>query len=156
MNLRTLKKLSKRAAPYLERIGDTRNMFKAEKDHNYHGLLIRDMNRLERIPSRHMEVISVETHVATIAPKSRAGSAYPFVKLLLPSHPLKGPQMVGCMSGYYEPEWDEETAWSALSNWVYNHFMDYDPATEDVIATRRFRSPAEIFAAADELLSVGS
>lgn len=34
------------------------------------------------------------------------------------SHPLKGTPMTGAMSGYYEPEWDERTAWEELVNHV--------------------------------------
>lgn len=153
MNLRTLKKLSKRAAPYLSKIGDTREQFLAKKDENYHGLIIRDMNRLERCASAHADVTCEQTHVATISPRCRAGTQYPFVKLSLPCHPLKGTPMVGDVSGYYEPEWDEETAWTALRNWVVGQFFGYDSKTNEVFCTRTFSTPGEIFDAADELLS---
>lgn len=153
MNLRTLKKLSKRAAPYLPKIGDTRAQFLAEKGENYHGLIIRDMTRLERCCSVHTDVINKQTHVATISPKCRVGTRYPYVKLSLPCHPLKGTPMVGGVSGYYEPEWDEETAWGALVNWVYGQFFAYNPNTDEAYCSRKFSGVAAIFRAADELLS---
>jgi hypothetical protein len=153
MNLRILKKLSKRAAPYLERIGDTREQFKAVKDENLHGLIIKDMTRLERRPSSHGDVIDKESHVATLQPKCRQGTRYPYVSLSYPYAPLKGTIMVGGVSGYEQPEWDEETAWGALSNWVWGHFFEYDPENDIAFYSRTFRTPSEIFAAADELLS---
>ena len=153
MNLRILKKLSKRAAPYLTKIGDTREQFQAVKGDNYHGLIIWDLSKLDRCSSVHTEVVNSQSHVATIAPKCRKNSKHPYVKLSTPSHPLKGTIMVGGMCGYYEPEWDEETAWTALESWVWGQFFDYDPVADEAFYTRTFSSPSEIFAAADELLS---
>lgn len=153
MNLRILKKLSKRAAPYLARIGDNREQFSAIKGDNYHDMIIRDMTRLERTASCHTDIIGRETHVATITPKARAGTEYPYVKLSFPCHPLKGTVMVGSVQGYYEPEWDEETAWTALRSWVVGNFFDYDAKNDTAFYTRTFSGPRDIFAAADELLS---
>lgn len=152
MNLRILKKLSKRAAPYLVRIGDKRTQFTAVDGDNFHGLKIRDITRLERTGSPNAKSVHRDMHFATIAPKCRAGTAHPYVHLSYPSNPIKGTVMVGAMEGYYEPEWDECTAWEALRNWVRGHFWEYDEKTDRAYYTRRFRNPGEIFAAADELL----
>ncbi|EBA18366.1 hypothetical protein RSK20926_11624 [Roseobacter sp. SK209-2-6] len=155
MNLRILKKLSKRAAPYLARIGDTREQFLAEKGENYHGLIIRDLAKLDRTPSCHTDIICKQTHAGTLSPKCRAGSEYPYVKLGYPCHPLKGTPMVGGMSGYYEPEWDEETAWTALRNWVVYQFFKYNSATDDAYFTWTPSGPGDVFRMADELLAGG-
>ena len=61
--------------------------------------------------------------------------------------------MVGCLSGYEQPEWDEETAWGSLEHWVWGQFFEYDSENDIAFYTREFRNPSEIFAAADELLS---
>lgn len=48
MNLRTLKKLFKRAAPWLPLLGDNREQFCAEAHNNYHGCFIGDRKHRER------------------------------------------------------------------------------------------------------------
>lgn len=40
--------------------------------------------------------------------------------------PLKGTLGFGRMSGYYEPEWDDESAYSALRASVFWHFIEHD------------------------------
>ena len=42
-----------------------------------------------------------------------------------PCHPRKGTIMVGALEGYYEPEWDEETAYEALLDILYVEFTDW-------------------------------
>ena len=154
MNLRTLKKFSKRAVPYLDRVGDKRERYPAEKGDSYVGLVVRDMNKLDRHPSAHRKVIAKETHVATIAPKGRKGTKFPYVKLHYPCHPLKGTIMVGVMCGYEEPEWDEQTAWEALLRWVYNQHFWYDPDTDTSGSSiPKHLKPNDIFKEADRLLA---
>lgn len=153
MNLRILKKLSKRAVPLLHEIGEKRTIFPAEKEDNFHGLIVRDMARLERIGSVHTDVIDRQRHVATLAPKCRQGTARPYVKCYLSQHPLKGTPMVGCVSGYYEPEWSEETAYGALRNWVRWSFFEYDSKADEGRFIRSFKRPSDVFRAAAELLS---
>jgi hypothetical protein len=65
---------------------------------------------------------------------------------------LKGTVMVGAVSGYYEPEWDEETAWCALSQLVRWHFIEVDGETLQVTPTRPLRNPSQIFKAAHDML----
>lgn len=153
MNLRILKKLSKRAVPLLHQIGETRTVFPAEKEENYHGMIIRDMTRLERFGSSNTDKMTAHLHVATIAPKCRQGTRHPYVKCYLSPHPIKGTPMVGGMSGYYEPEWSEETAYGVLLRWVRNNFFKYDPKTENCRFTGSFKNSSDVFRAATELLS---
>jgi len=122
MNLRRLKKLSKRAAAYLVPLGDHRQQFRARRmDECCTGLRIWD-SRGERN--------SWDTH------------------------PLPGTPMIGGMSGYYEPEWDEETAWEALCNLVIYQFTDVVEREDGLhmVSTRKLRTASQVFAAADDLL----
>jgi hypothetical protein len=69
------------------------------------------------------------------------------------AHPLKGTVMTGGMSGYYQPEWDEETAWETLQDIVITEFTDWrDPAKGAPILLRKLDTPREIFQAADDLI----
>lgn len=148
MNLRILKKLSKRAAPLLPLLGDRRGQFPAEAHANYHGLLIWARKHWERCPSVHTDCIRQGEYVT--APRSRAGTRYPYIKVYPPSHPWAGTVMVGETSGYYEPEWEEETAWEALDGLVRGHFCDWDE--NGPTPTRRFRNASDIFRAAHEMI----
>lgn len=149
MNLRILKKLSKRAAPLLAQLGDRREQFAARKDENYHGILILARKHWERGRSVHPDV------GRDLEIKTPAADGKGWVYLHPPYHPRKGTIMVGAVSGYYEPEWDEECAWTALENIVYWHFTDYDPETEDLVPTRFFRTPRDLLAAAREIIAEG-
>lgn len=87
MTLRTLKKKSKQALPIMLKHYPrelTGEVFTAERGANYHGRVIRC------------------THgtgdPCLVKGRPRCECTY---------HPLKGTPMVGAMSGYYEPEWDE-------------------------------------------------
>jgi len=154
MNLRILKKLSKRAAPYLPLIGDMREQFRSGPGRNYHGYLIRERKHAERVSSCHDEPISSDMLLIT-RPRSRAGTRHPYVKLYPPSHPRKGTIMVGATSGYYEPEWDEECAFAALSVQVYGHFTDWEAckSIDDVPGlTRDLSTVSKLFAAADDMI----
>jgi hypothetical protein len=71
-----------------------------------------------------------------------------------PSHPRKGTIMVGCVSGYYEPEWDEQCAWSALEDIVRAHSQDWHD--EELVPTRTFANPAEVLSAAREMIAGGA
>lgn len=148
MNLRTLKKLSKRAAPYLPLLGDHRQQFRSKRGDNYHGMVIAARKHWERMrchPS-HREVIEAERIVYT----SRAGNR---ISMRHPFHPRKGTIMIGGMTGYYEPEWDEQAAWAALCDLIYCHFTDW--CSEPPMLTRAIRTPRDIFAAAEDILAIG-
>lgn len=157
MNLRVLKKLSKRAAPYLPLLGDARKQFVAEPFENYHGLVISAKKHWERSEAVHGDVFRAYEGAYAIAPMCRVGTRLPFIHIKPPSHPWAGTIMVGAMEGYYEPEWDEETAWGALCKMVFAEFTDWDAyVREDVsgrILTRRLRTPADILRAADDMIN---
>ncbi|MDR6953840.1 hypothetical protein J2X65_003203 [Ancylobacter sp. 3268] len=148
MNLRILKKLSKRAAPLLIALGDDREQFRSERHENYHGMLIRARKHFERCPSCHTDLFGEREMV--IEPRCRAGTGLPYVKLYPPHHPRKGTLMVGGVSGGEEPEWSEECAWLALREQVYWSFVDYDG--EELVPTRQLRSPRDFFRAAEDLI----
>lgn len=148
-NLRILKKLSKRAAPLLPLLGDNREQFLSEAGDNYHGMLIRARKHWERCPSVHTDCIREGEFVT--APKRRAGSRYPYIKVYPPSHPWPRTAMVGAISGYYEPEWDEESAWAALSTYVHYHFSDWDE--DGSTPRRRIRTPRDVFRAAHDIIA---
>jgi hypothetical protein len=145
MNLRILKKLSKRAARLLPLLGDGREQFRADRWDNYTGLLIRCRKHYERMRSRHA------TRIREGEIKRPAADGKGFVAMWPPHHPRKGTVMVGAVSGYYEPEWDEETAWEALLNRVHDHFTDW--GEESATPTRALPNPSAVFAAAAEILA---
>lgn len=151
MNLRILKKLSKRAAPYLPLLGDQRKQFPARKHDSYHGMLILDRTCWERGRSVHGDPIRQEEI------KKPAADGKGWVWMAPPSHPLKGTMMVGGMSGYYEPEWVEECCWQALFHLVQCHFTNWDVLNDDIDAipplTRDLSTPTLIFRAADDMLA---
>ncbi len=150
MNLRILKKLSQRAASYLPLLGDKREQFAATEGENYHGLVIHARKHWERCESVHADTFSRDEIV--LAPRCRAGTRLPFIKLRPPHHPWPGTIMVGSIEGYYEPEWSEETAWGALDGLVRDHFFDYQAER----LTRRLHGPSDIFKAADEMIAAAS
>jgi hypothetical protein len=69
-----------------------------------------------------------------------------------PFHPRKGTIMVGAVSGYYEPEWDEECAWRALSQHVYAHFTDWSGEDRPKML-RKFACPGDVLRAAKEIVA---
>lgn len=148
MNLRILKKLSKRAAPLLPLLGDCRAQFLSEAGDNYHGLVIGARKHWERCISVHTDCIREGEFV--IAPRARAGTRFPYIKVYPPSHPWPRTIMLGETSGYYEPEWEEESAWGALNNLVRGHFCDWDMSGPT--PTRRFRHPGDVFRAAQDII----
>jgi hypothetical protein len=149
MNLRILKKLSKRAAAYLPLLGDRRAQFPAEAGENYHGVRVRARKHYERCPSVHTDLFD-EDEICT-APRCRRNHVWPYIKLRPPVHPLAGTIMVGAMSGYETPEWDEESAWGALADQVHWHFVQFNE--DALVPTRRLRTPSEVFRAADDMVA---
>lgn len=144
-NLRILKKLSKRAAPWLERLGDHRQQFRAARGENYHGCVVTDLGCWERRRCRP----DYQPFGEEVLRVSRSGAT---LLLSPPPHPLPGTVMVGAVSGYYEPEWHEECAWEALDDLVRWHFVEWGDGEEaDLVPTRRIRSVSDVFAAAADM-----
>lgn len=148
MNLRILKKLSKRAAPLLPLLGDRREQFAAHRDENYMATLILDRKHFQRGRSVHGDCFSE----FEIKRPAKDGRGWVYAKP--PSHPWPGTIMVGGMSGYYAPEWDEETAWCALTKAVFCHFTDWCGAElndEPPRLLRDLSTPSLIFEAAQDM-----
>lgn len=146
MNLRILKKLSKRAAPMLPALDDHRQQFKAERGDNYTSTLVLARKNFERLRSPGPDTFG-DHHIKVPARDGHGG----FISLHPPHHPLKGTMMVGGMSGGESPEWDEETAWDALQGLVLAHFTDWGCSSPPE-PTRVLDTPAQIFAAATDLI----
>ncbi|APQ14721.1 hypothetical protein BJP27_24435 (plasmid) [Pseudomonas oryzihabitans] len=120
MNLRILKKLSKRAAPHLAALGDARKQFRAEPGDNYTHTI-----GFER---KHWDRSTIPDFTGwkdDIEYRTRKGDAVVHLSEKY-IHPWAGTVMVGAMEGYYEPEWHECTAWDSLKDLVRDHYMDVD------------------------------
>lgn len=152
MNLRTLKKLSKRAAPLLPLLGDEREQFSSRKHDNYHHEFINDCKHWDRDrchPNYAGRNEWLTQRGAEIVFTTREGQR---IVMRPPTHPRKGTVMVGAVSGYYEPEWDEQDAWSALNDIVCNHFEEWSDEGDFIGLTRDLRHPSQVLAAAAELV----
>lgn len=147
MNLRTLKKLSKVAAPILPLLGDHREQFRSVlgEDNYIGGTFISARKHWERRRTAH----GGGGRGREILVPARDGRGW--VRHCAPDHPRKGTVMVGATSGYYEPEWDEETAWTALERLVRSHFTDW--SEDGPVVLRKFRFPRDVLAAARELIA---
>ena len=160
MNLRILKKLSKKAAPFLPLLGDHREQFRARierGDGNFHKAFVGDRKHWERSrchPSYEGRNSWTRRQGAEIVFSTRAGRR---IVISPPDYARKGTIMVGATSGYYEPEWDEECAWVALDTLVRDRFTDFqlllDEDYEGGVLTRELTTPAQILAAAKEMLT---
>lgn len=103
MTLRSLKKKSKQAVPillahYPDAAAEAGEMFAAKRGENHHEFVIRCTHG------------SGDPSLADDRP--RCDCTY---------HPLPGTPMFGGVFGYYEPEWDEKTAYSVLRHAVMYH-----------------------------------
>lgn len=151
MNLRILKKLSKRAVPYLEAL--EYEIFLAVNGGNDVAHIVRDMTRLSRSHAVHGNVINRCKHVAILTPKCREGTKYPFLHLRYPSSPLKGTPMIGRMCGGEQPEWEEMPAYFELLEIVKGRHFEYDPDSGATWCSRPLRTPAQVFSAADDMMA---
>lgn len=155
MNLRTLKKLSKRAAPLLILLGDRREQFPCPRGDGHVGGLITARKHWDRSGCHP----SFEPWNNYLTPKgmplkhvTRAGRS---IVIRPPDTPRKGTVMVGGMDGGEQPEWSEETAWEALTEQVWWHFTEWDAALQDLVPTRTFRAPRDYLRAAVEITAGG-
>ncbi|MBX8803372.1 iron-containing alcohol dehydrogenase family protein [Ochrobactrum sp. MR28] len=153
MNLRTLKKLSKRAAPLILLLGDDRQQFTATKGEDHHETFIGDRKHWDRrrcAPNYKGRNDWGISRGAEIVFTTRKGNQ---VVMHTPWHPRKGTIMVGAISGYYQPEWDEKDAWSALDNIVRSHFELYSDEGDFLGLSRVLKTPKHILVAALEILA---
>ena len=149
MNLRILKKLSKRALPLAEKAGILRgqDQFAAEK-----GECLVTLRKPERKSMNRMRALHPSGLTDRYIP-GRSGEF--FIAFHNTTAALKGTPMVGAMEGYYEPEWEEDAVWDRLCNWVYCSITDWR-ADPPELECRRPRNPAQILAKARELIQEGS
>lgn len=149
MNLRILKKLSKRAAPLLHALGDDRSPFLAGDSDSYTDLIGFDRKHWKR--SRASRFTG---WTGDIEHRTRRGDA---VVHLSESyiHPWAGTPMVSANEGY----WGECTAWDSLRRLVRDHYQDVvdielDGAPDfDFISLRRLRTPADYLRAVPDMLA---
>lgn len=113
MNLRILKKLSKKAVPLLAHFGvPAKDHFLAEKGDSYTGILIMDRSCWDRGRSVHADCIG--EHEIKHPARDGKGRVY----MHPPSHPLKGTPMVERMVGGEVAEWDARTALEELAECI--------------------------------------
>ncbi|TAA12431.1 hypothetical protein EA658_10030 [Pseudoxanthomonas winnipegensis] len=160
MNLRILKKLSKRVRPLLEKLVAHHSLTHyttSEKGDGSVSTLGFDRKHWQRNPARHAEPFG---GVVCISAR-RDGRVLPFVHIREPWSPWHGTPMVGWMDGYYEPEWEERSAWEYLCDLVDDICGEYveveaDPSDEFGITglawrwNRRVRNPSQILQVARE------
>lgn len=148
MNLRILKKLSKRAAPMLPAMGDTRQQFAARKWENYGCPTGMDRKHWDRTRSCHDEIWGEMI-------KTPAADGRGWIAIRAPSQPRKGTIMVGSMEGYYEPEWNETSAWLAFEDLLYIHYTDWEAEAKDETAglLRPLDTVSQKFAAARDMIA---
>lgn len=145
-NLRILKKLSKKAAPLLAVLGDSREQFPAEDGNACIGIILKDRKHFARGRSCHADLIS-QGEI-----KKPAADGRGWVWMRPPYGPREDTIMVGSMVGYYEPEWEEESAWEALHSLVVALCTKWPTDIDETpTLTRRLDSPSDILRAAREL-----
>jgi len=155
MNLRILKKLSKRAAPLLIALGDRRERFPNDRWEGHTSSTGHERKHWERGNSRSR----IDFH-GYVYWQARSGLGNPYMHQ--PDHPLKGTIMLGWTVGYETPEWEEDDAWTLLEREVRGHWEEFReiPGTEDEMGCpehewvihRRFRNPSAILRAVPELI----
>lgn len=156
MNLRILKKLSKRAAPLLESIRVTGKQYPAERWESFIDCGGHERKHWERGNARHPCGFAGYHYF-----QSRKGLGHPYMHQ--PDHPWEGTIMVGWEVGYYEREWKEADAWSILKRRIEEHFCEYVPipGTEDEhgcpehewVWDRRFLNPSDVLRALPEVVA---
>lgn len=153
MNLRILKKLSKRAAPLLIALGERREQFAARAQDSYGVPLVRDRKHWDRsrchptykgwnnwsVPAGREIVFTTRTgHTVVMRP---------------PSCPLKGTVMFGGTDGGEQPEWSEDNAYSILIDYCFWHFGDVVGEELDWVSNRALNTPRQVFSAAADMVA---
>lgn len=123
MNLRILKKLSKRAAPLVAQLCADHGLthFVTECQDGDTNVLGHDRKHWNRYWSDRAEPWSSREKVV---PRRSAGPRK-FILLCEPATPWDGTPGVGWKSGGYEPEWEERTAWEYLQEQVESRVTDW-------------------------------
>jgi hypothetical protein len=144
MNLRTIKKLSKRASPLLRMLGDDSEHFPAEKGERYLGSVVCDRKHWELGRSTNDEIIGERM---TKRPTAN-GDAWIWMRP--PTHARKGTIMVGGMTEGQEPEWVETDAYEALCRYVFVTGSEW--TGDGPVNSPDMSSPSKVFIAAETLI----
>ncbi len=151
MNLRILKKLSKRAEVLLPRIN--RNLPEMYKAENSEECYTSSSGHERKHHERNRALYPTWGLSGTRYYMPRHGLSH--VELRQPDCVLKGNVMLGWMDGYEEREWEEDDAWSVLRDSVFNHYTDiiHNTSIDDFGGyefrrTRKLNNPAQILKAA--------
>ncbi|KFH18605.1 hypothetical protein IB60_16610 [Brucella abortus LMN1] len=154
MNLRILKKLSKRAAPLLPLLGVNRQQFRASharSGENFHHTFIGDRKHWERYGS--IDEAPYNRHGLSIEITTRTGRT---IIMQPPKVPRKGTIMVrpeGPTRPYLDPRFVNEDAWHVLECIVCQHFNTFNPEKGNYYGARAFPTVTSIFQAADEIIA---
>jgi hypothetical protein len=129
VNLRILKKLSKRASPLVADMCCDHRLthFVVEGRDGDTSVIGHDRKHW----NRHRAAYSEPWGRSEVFVLARTAGAHPFICLCEPSTPWDGTPSVGWTSGYYEREWEERTAWEYLLEQVENHTIDWLQVGED-------------------------
>ena len=160
MNLRTLKKLSKRAVPLLAALGDMGEIFLSERGDNYHGLVIKARKHWDRNRCHPTHKPRDEHQIVLTTQQGHR------ICMSAPSNPRKGTPMIGWVSVCETPEWDERCCWALLLELVHSHYTDWEALSDDIDAipaltrdlstpalTRDLSTPALVLAAARDMIA---
>jgi len=153
VNLRTLKKLSKRAAPLLTLLGDRREQFPCPNGDGHLSWLITERKHWDRSSCHPSYTPSNSYSTPRGMPlKLTTRAGHPLI-IRPPMEPRKGTIMVGGVDGGPQPEWSEETAWEALREQVWWAFVDFHPTTGEIVSTRDFPTPSAVLRGAAEIIA---
>lgn len=148
MNLRLLKKLSKRAAGYILILDKKAELFLAEKGQNFTAVKGHEFKHWSRLRSVHGD------NIFKGGIKYRVRKDTHWISLQEPTNPYKGTYMIGWNSGYYEPEWVEKTAWEHLNDIVNEEFNG--KFGKSTFGVAKIKSNMDIFKAAEYMVLSGS
>lgn len=158
MNLRILKKLSKRAAPLISKLYADHRLthFTTDCQDGDTNVIGHDRKHWNRYWSHGAEPWSSR---GKIVPR-RSPGPHQFILLCEPATPWDGTPGVGWSSGGYEPEWEERTAWEYLqeqiechvTEWVEEEGDEWGPQMRPVLM-EPLRNPSAVLRKAHELLA---
>jgi hypothetical protein len=158
VNLRILKKLSKRAAPLLAALDDPRrggskHFVSDANDPGNASTGGHDRKHWERSHAVHGDAFGDAIAMRVRNPGS---ARYPFIHVRPPYNVWPGTPMVGWTSGYEEPEWEEHDAWAHLCDivfWATHDVAWGDEGEADVVPLERCRNPRDILMKARSLVA---
>jgi hypothetical protein len=136
MNLRILKKLSKKAVPHLARL-----------------VALPCEPFVSKLGGRGPDYCECTADVPNIDRKHMVRRRHDRSRVrifTIPPNAWDGTPFVGATSGYYEPEWDEWSAWNYLKNHaLHAHAVDWTEDGPRVV--RKLTNPRRVFALAREV-----